>query len=369
MVKVCALTIVLLLGGQVQGAMVYLDSAFASETVAEDSTGINQVSMLAANDAGFIWGSKLSLPTITTIDNGAYTKYAFPSPGVGSVTRYDQNHALVGSHGGFSPNTGKLRKVDTSGSITDFATFPANYRDIRNVAASPVNGSVMATGTNISSEKLFGFDSSGNLLWQSEFQVPGLGIYSPLAYSPNGQGYMGTIDGGIYSVDALTGEFTLLPHAVGGGYAAEGYANIHSMAFVDDDNLLLSLSGNNESRIVRLKLSTGQTDVLVHWDFEIPFINRYLSYTANGLYLNSFDPASQSLMADFGLFSSFAMSTDVYGVQLLQGDFLGEFSGINALSPMIPEPGSLWLLFGLLAPWMKRDAVRNRHNVRGQRGR
>lgn len=351
--------------GTSQAAMVFLADELASEIVAQDSTGINKVSVLAANDAGIVWGAPFSSTALRRIENGAYTEYTYPSEGIRAITRYDQNTSLAG---GSAAGTPSLYKIDASGNVTQWVTLPVGVSNVESLAASPVDGSVLVS-TLGGGERLIKYDSTGALLWNV---VKPLGNLAPVAYSASGQGYATATDGRIYSVDSTDGTMTLMPFGVSTEYAGDTLANIQAIAFIDDDYFLASTFGGNEARVVRTQLSTGDTDLLVHWDFEIPAIERYLSYTANGLYLNSFDPATQQgdLESDFMSFGLLALdSSETYGIQLLQGDFLGDFSGLNALGSGVPEPGSLWLLLGLLAPWMKRDAVRNRHTVRAQRGR
>lgn len=370
MVKLCALLVLLLVPVPCRAALVYLDANFASDTVAEDSTGLNVVQTLTANGSGTVWGGQVGFNPLWKVSGGVYTEYSVPGAGVGAVRTKDANTTYVGEYYVGSPSgSAHIYQVDANGNSTVFATLPADRARILKMSVSPVNGDVLVSVDDSPNNvaRILKYNSSGTLQWDVE--APS-GFQVPVAFNPSGEAFASGSNGELYSLDDATGSKTLLSAQVPAEYAGAGIGNIHDMVFSDDNNLFISTEEGNLENIVRTNLTTNETDLLAHWSFEVPSVARWLEYVdGQGLYINSFDAADLefSLAPEFGPFQfglnrSFNLSTSSASVLLLQGDFNGEFAGFS-LASLVPEPSSAWLLLGLCLCWKRKLA--HRHSPSG----
>jgi hypothetical protein len=365
-VRALVLAVVALWSGTGQAALVYLDAAFASDTVAEDSTGLSVVQTLTANSSGTIWGGRIGNAEIFKITSGNYESFSLPV-GIGPVRTKDAGTTYVGGHYNGNPLApAKVYEASSSGTVSEFVTLPDGIINVARMAVSPVNGDVIVTAEILGGDaRLLKYNSSGVLQWN----VPSPMNHQPSpAFTPSGNAYVAGADGGIYSLDNATGDITLISAQVSPEILAMGAVTTWDMVFADDNNLFISLTGNNLETIVRTNISTGESDLLAHWDYEIPSTSRWLEYVDGlGLYVNSFDPADlvPSLTQSFGpslLGQPMSLSKSTASVLLLQGDFAGDFAGFSLVS-LVPEPSSAWLLLGLGFFWKRKLA--NRHSPSG----
>lgn len=276
--------LVMLWASTSQAALVYLDAAFASDTVAQDSTGLNVVETLTANSSGVVWGGKVANTQIYRITNGVYEEFAVPSPGVGAMQMQDNNTLLVGTYYvGSASGSAKVYQVDSAGVASEFFTLPTGRNRVIKMSVSPVNGDILITAN----ERILKYSSAGVLQWDV---VQPLGNQPVTAFNPAGEAIVNGENGAIYSIDESTGAFTLLPVSVPTDFEW-GASHIFDMVFSNNENVYSSLvSNNNNIEIFRTNLSTGESNMLAHWDFEVPAIERWLEYVdGQGLYTNSFD--------------------------------------------------------------------------------
>lgn len=371
MVKLCAFVMVMLWAGTGQAALVYLDAAFASDTVAEDSSGLINIQPLTATSAGVVWGGKAATTNLYRVTNGVYEEFAIPSPGISAVRMQNNNTLLVGTHFTGGPSgSAKIYQVDTTtGAYTDFITLPAGQNRVYKMSVSPTNGDILVSA---SGARILKYNSAGVLQWNS---VAPLDAYqTPVAYNPSGQGYVAGVSGDLFSINDADGSTTL--HSASFPSEWTQYGVIHDMVFSSDDNLFASIVTStlevpdllNNVEVVRTNLSTNESDLLAHWDFHVPLVERWLEYVdGQGLYLNSFDAGElvpPSIQASFGP-STFGLSAPSFGlasptssVLLLSGDFNGDFAGFSFVS-LAPEPSSVWLLLGLGLAWKRKLAYRH----------
>lgn len=356
MVKLCAFVLVLLWAGTGQAALVYLDANFASDTVAEDSSGLNVIETLTANSSGVVWGGRVGDHDLWRVTNGTYDLFAAPVT-IGALRTKDANTTYLAERSTGNPLVpAKVYEVSSAGTSSLLATLPAGVTVIHHMSVSPVTGDVLLSAQN----RLLKYDSAGVLQWNVAAPA---GLNLAVAYNPDGDAYVSGDAGVFYSIDNATGVLSQIAAEVPPEYASLSY--VHDMVFSNNENLFVSLvSNDNNIEILRMNVNTGVSDLLAHWDFEVPLTERWLEYVdGQGLYLNSFDAGELEMPSElvtFGLSApSFGLESSGASVLLLQGDFNGSFSGLNALDTLAPEPSSVWLLLGIGLAWKRKLAHRH----------
>lgn len=363
MVKVCTLLITVLFASQASAALVYLDDAF---TVAPGSEELPiAVRYLSANDAGDIYYTGGSGPLLKYNGLGNPPDSFSPGENLSSVRRYGQSNYITASVGAGA--SGNIYSFNGS-SFSTLATMPNSLTQVLKLDVDQSDGDILLyaeQNSGFGDSIILKYNAAGTLQWQ----VPSAqdSDAGTLAYDPTGQGYFFSSTGTIWSINDSTGALTDTGVDMPSNYVGTGLGYPYAAAFHSEGQVYLSMRQSNTNAIGRLDIDTGDFDLLVRWDDEIPPPDRDLSFAADGLYVPVFNPGDlvqpDSLSND-GLLAALSYgsnaSTGLGAFDLIQGDFSGEFAGFSSNFAGIPEPSSMLLLAGLLIISRKKNVLRTR---------